>query len=476
MKVKVALLCLLVVTAIGLLLLASGEHHPQAAILVVDAAGKPIAGAVIRPDGFRPKRGGGHYFWNTNLAPNTPVVTDANGAAFVAYPRYAHERIEVGEISFSVDHADYCHERPFRVVDASPPPRAPLREKIMFRLASLVGQAKSRADPVVLQTGAVVVVSGYVEENGPNTARIFPQVSGAWGAVTNLWRVGESNSLITKRIPAGATQLRLAADSGEKIYFSDLTNFSAQAGRTNHFHFPLRAGIVVTGRLDGIVARPVSNGVVIAEVFAPPQNSGADALGWHTWADIRADGTFTLSNLPPGRLEMIAVCDGYVSRNGTNQSSAMRTPQQWFLKHENLSVTIEMEPTATLVMNVLDDRRRPLANAVVASWPNARWGEWSSTIFPGSRFHTADTLRGNLVNVDWSLSAARFRATSDASGIAIMRNIPPGRFGLAVEHEHYAMPINTKNNDRHGMTETTNSGTITQTVTLQPKGRDELTN
>jgi hypothetical protein len=476
MKIKVALLCLFVVIAIGMLLVALGEHYPQAAILVVDAAGKPIAGALIRPDGYRPKRGGGHYGWNTNLAPNTPVVTDSKGIAFVAYPRYAHERLEVGEISFSVDHPDYCHERPFRVVDASPPPRAPMREKVMFRLASLVGHAKSRADPVILQTGAVVIVSAHIGGNGVNGAQIFPQVSGAWGAISNLWRAGETNSLVTKRIRSGATQLRLAAMSGDQIYFSELIDFMAQAGGTNHFYFPLHAGAVVTGRLDDVVSRPVSNGVVIAEVFAPPQNPGGNALGWHTWADIRTDGTFALSNLPPGRLEVIAMCDGYVSENGTNQSSTMRTAQQWIIQREGRAVTVEMEPTATFVANILDKQQRPLAGAVVNSWPNAHWGQWSSTIFPGARFHTADALRGNLLNVRWSSFPARFLATSDASGIAIMHNIPPGRFGFAVEHERYTMPINTTNNDRHGSIEATSSGTITQTVTLQPKGRDELTN
>ncbi|MDB6110817.1 MAG: hypothetical protein JWR69_2567, partial [Pedosphaera sp.] len=69
----------------------SSPRHPVALIRVVDVAGKPVAGAVIRPEGLRTKPGpyvSGWYGWMTgkNGVPNKPVSTDANGYAHVPYP------------------------------------------------------------------------------------------------------------------------------------------------------------------------------------------------------------------------------------------------------------------------------------------------------------------------------------------------------------------------------------------------------
>src|SRR5882672_4760460 len=74
---------------------------PVAIIRVVDAAGKTIAGAVIKPDGMRPKPGpysSGHYGWRTaeQGVTDNPVKTGADGYARVAYPKYVFERIETG--------------------------------------------------------------------------------------------------------------------------------------------------------------------------------------------------------------------------------------------------------------------------------------------------------------------------------------------------------------------------------------------
>jgi len=68
-----------------------------------------VAGATIKPDGLRPKNNGGHYFWTDRFEVKpTPVTTDSSGVARVPYPHYVIEHLETGEISFSVDHPDFC--------------------------------------------------------------------------------------------------------------------------------------------------------------------------------------------------------------------------------------------------------------------------------------------------------------------------------------------------------------------------------
>src|SRR5262245_10934815 len=100
-----------IAVAVGLVLLLgwalfTRPRHPVALIRVVDAAGKPIQGALVRPDGMRTKPGpyaSGHYGWqgSPKSPPAAEVKTDANGEAWVAYPRFVFERIETGQISFS---------------------------------------------------------------------------------------------------------------------------------------------------------------------------------------------------------------------------------------------------------------------------------------------------------------------------------------------------------------------------------------
>ena len=96
-----------VVVALFVWSLSSLPAHPVALLRVMDAAGKPIAGAVIVPDGLRPKAGAadGHYQWRSEQlgVTNNPAITDADGYARVPYPKYLLERIETGEISFTVN-------------------------------------------------------------------------------------------------------------------------------------------------------------------------------------------------------------------------------------------------------------------------------------------------------------------------------------------------------------------------------------
>src|SRR5262252_5635639 len=96
-----------------------GTHNPVALLRVVDAKGKPIAGAIIRPNGLRTKPGpysSGWYSWQPRGmgVPNDPVTTDANGQARLPYPKYVFEKIETGTICLNVEHADFVPDRPER--------------------------------------------------------------------------------------------------------------------------------------------------------------------------------------------------------------------------------------------------------------------------------------------------------------------------------------------------------------------------
>src|SRR5690242_11036884 len=127
------LVLILVVIGCALMLgalLRSSPRHPIALVRVVDAAGKPVAHAVISPEGLRTKPGryaSGFYYWMTDGrgVPNNPVSTDAEGYAQVPYPKYVFERIETGRIILNVNHPDFVPKEPECVVATGPPAGAP---------------------------------------------------------------------------------------------------------------------------------------------------------------------------------------------------------------------------------------------------------------------------------------------------------------------------------------------------------------
>jgi hypothetical protein len=164
----------------------STDKHPVALIRIVDSAGKPVAGAVIRPDGLRTKAGpyvSGHYGWRMvpNGVANDPVVTDGNGYARVPYPKHVFERIETGQISFSVSHAEFVPDRPFREVTTTPPAGAMAG---VGRLPVEPDQRKppARLDPVVLQ--GILKLSVRVPQPEDD---LFSRRPPVWHPETNFW-------------------------------------------------------------------------------------------------------------------------------------------------------------------------------------------------------------------------------------------------------------------------------------------------
>src|SRR6185436_17785098 len=119
---------------------------------VVDAAGKPVVGAVIRPDGLRAKDDGSHYGWDYRQEVKPlPVTTGPDGYVRLPYPFYVTERLETSEISFSVDHPEFCPKRPFAVVDPAPPRNARWKEKAKYWWRRLISrQVTTRPAPIIL--------------------------------------------------------------------------------------------------------------------------------------------------------------------------------------------------------------------------------------------------------------------------------------------------------------------------------------
>lgn len=425
--------------------LLTAPNSPVALLRVVDAAGKPIAGAVIKPEGMRTKSGpyqSGWYSWmpERNHVPNPSVTTDHDGFAKVPYPKYVFERIETGTLCLGVSHSNFVSARPECIVATALPAGAPLRDRINEIIGRIQHQALiAHADPIVLQRGAILRIS--IKPNPTlKDGKLFAQVSGASDYETNFWDRPEPGTLFTRRLANGLRYVRaFALDASGSVWFSDTTNITGVIGQTNNLEMEPRPGVTLRGKLDATVPRPIINGRLIAHVWPHGITPSSYPPQWHAWARIRDDGTFEIPSLPSGDLEVIAICQGFINTNGPGKTS-MHYPQVHQLGTNDLDIVVGMEPTAVLQVRVNDDKGKPLKDAGVFAWPNARYGEWSAVILAGDCYNMADSYLGKDMSKVWWKPVPDFNGTTDNSGVAILSNLPVATAQIGVEHTNFVLP------------------------------------
>lgn len=206
----------------------------------------------------------------------------------------------------------------------------------------------------------------------------------------------------------------------------------------------LTRGVTVHGQLDETAVRPIRNGKVIANVWPEGQKPQNNPPTWHAWSSIREDGTFDIGSLPEGKLEIVALCDGYVSTNGPGKDSTFHYPQVHTIERTDLNVTVGMERTCSLAALVTDAQGKPLKDAQVSTWPNIRYGEWGATILGADDYNSADFVRntekGKGFMKWWQNRPASFTATSDFTGVALMMNLPKEAKEFSVTHSNFVLP------------------------------------
>ena len=165
-------------------------------IRVIDENSNPVAGAVILPDGILSNTG--HYMWRAELhGPASEVITDAQGIAKVSYPVYTTEKIKTEEISFKINHPEFCPDRPFWRIDG-------------------------KSEPIVLKKGATMKVSAYLGSRDTLVKEFFPQVSDNQVMMDmSYWKKNDDGTLTTKQLSPGPHYLRaIYFAKNDRIYFS----------------------------------------------------------------------------------------------------------------------------------------------------------------------------------------------------------------------------------------------------------------
>lgn len=427
--------------------LLSAPRSPIALLRVVDASGKPVAGAIIKPEGMRTKAGpyvSGWYSWDPEIChvQNTPVKTGADGYALVPYPKYVFEHIETGTLCLEASHSNFVTIRPECVVAIALPAGAPWRA----RLNEVWGRIQHRsliahADPIVLQHGASLKISTRSTTPSGN-GKLFAQISGSGDAGTNFWERPESGVLFTRRLAKGSKTVRaFELNTNGSACFSDLTNITSVIGQTNELVLDLKPGHAIHGQLDAKVPRPVVNGRAIVQIWPFGESATNSPPFWHAWSAVRGDGSFDIPSLPSGDVELIVICQGFISTNGPGKFK-MRYPQKFQLDTNDLDVVIGMEPTARLLIHVTDDKNKPLKGVTISAWPNVRYGEWWATVVASDCYNLAEQyLKPEAPSKLWLTGEVPdFNGASDDSGVAILSNLPVDVREINAQNGQFVLP------------------------------------
>jgi hypothetical protein len=429
-------------------------------INVVDEDGKPVEGAVITIDGLR--NNSGHYGWDSDRFGQAPQVsTNAQGIANVSYPKYILEKSKTEEISFKINHPEFCPVRPFNYrVDGQSP-------------------------PVVLHKGAIVKISAYIGSKDNVITDIIPQVSGAEVMLDRSYWKNDNGWLTTSQISPGSHYLRAVYfPKNERIYFSDAFFFEARKGETAQFELELKPGLRLEGKLDSSVPRPIQNGRVVMGACREEEKNEDRPLWWITYRNIKDDGTFVIESLPPGMVEIIAICDGFISKNPpvVKENTFLYTgkPQQFELKSDRNEVEITMEPTATCEIKAVNEKGTPIKDAEVAFSPSVEWSGGGTQIFCHRTIDSEEIIRQERkVNFKEQIEKYKkdgFVAKTNEKGIAIVRNLPGHSLNFEVIHSDYELPIK-KNYDfawRDEKAKLSIGKTSKITVTMRKKGKEFL--
>jgi hypothetical protein len=227
-----------------------------------------------------------------------------------------------------------------------------------------------------------------------------------------------------------------------------LIDLTQLAGNPISIDVALKPAVRVAGRLADDVPRPVKNGRIVAKII-----DGGDwrtSWSWAVLAEIAADGTFALSSLPANEnLQIIALCDGWVSRSpsfaevneyteknhwgGFNYEgpvSGVVRPQLARVGGTTTDIVIPMDPTAACEVRVVDENNQAIANAEVHFSPSQYFFLSGSSIL-GQGGDSITGIRAELKSdkrekPSLGRKIGPYAATTNSEGKAIITSLPAG--------------------------------------------------
>ena len=419
----------------------------QMTVRVVDPDGNPLASATVRPWALR--AGNGHGGWNEKKY-GTPLTTttDADGKTTVVFPtsnEWSHkDNPPVTEVSLDVRHADYCSKNahvPVPIGDDPTIPDVALEAGTKLRIA---GVKSGSAEPLS---------ECYVTfENQQSVGLEFRREPSGW-----------MQSIPLKENQCWYQVVRMA--SGELPQFSLPQAWTPDDPASRERLVPVHPGVRVVGTISNEVPRPIHRGYVVVWCGSPARadeegkRSAVRPVWWMDYAPIAKDGSFEFPSLPAGTLgQFYAYANDSISTQPSDE--AYETCCKWFgleveKRHPSFrygqvlrivrgkpELTIEMELAGQARVQCTDGKGRPLKGIAVSSWPNQYIVSGGSTIFCtllSSRDLLRDEFRMGMKEL-WKTTP--YFCETGEDGIALVRNLPPGKESIYAEGETWGMKMN----------------------------------
>ncbi len=349
------------------------------------------------------------------------------------------------------------------------PPNTRLGELVRFKLAA-EHQSYARFDDwvsvsvggitkVKLHRGVRIAVTAVAKEDAsPITEGLF-----AISEQKDLdrlidWTSNGRGLLLSRRLRSSDKRVRLVQIlDGAPVRFSDVIDVAKVDGqRTLVANVPMSQALVLRGRLDDQVPRPITSGLVSVCAAWPTDEERlkyGPAGHWLATTNINEDGSFTVEGLPSCEyLQVIASCDGWFNKQAAAKLRASAFPKEFMTTEESIlpalyqfdsspsEIVVGMQPTGTAEILCVDPDGNPVSNAKVIARRSQRfiYGSWESRNFRHA-FSTAKELLSLRDGPAYEITEPKeLAARTDKQGIAKIDNLPGLHIEFRVENYRFS--------------------------------------
>ena len=450
--------------------LAPGQELLSVEVLVVDADDQPVPNAKIKPWAVLSSLGHGRWGKErTGGFEPVEVQTDENGKAVIEYAKYLslEEKVRVTAITLSIDSPDHPY--------------------VSHENIAVPSDSMHKA---ILPAGAAVKVELVCKETKIENDKLYIMRSDYRpGSGDDRLKIDKDNRVRIPPMKNGNAQLLFTLlDEDSVTHFSQIVDLEIDATKGEiEKRVELKPAVRVEGRLGDEVPRPVKNGRVKARTI---KGLLPNEINWLDWAEVKEDGSFFLMWPENTPLQIAALCDGYIGKNGKYleelQDKNAEVPArekgpflraQAFLNPTEQPVVIAMDPLETVYIEVEDAFGKKLEGIHVSANPNINWSHnpkrSSSQIYCYPLRSAADVLREGKHDFKKGKGIFKFpfRATSNSQGV-IEIDLPAGRAIIHLSNERYQLAA--KLGRRMRIFETARGKENYLKYVLQPKGLDYL--
>lgn len=309
-----------------------------AKLLVVDDTGAALAGARIVPHSLLTQARDMIQLENDVRKHAREVVTDASGRAQVSFDRDLPGGGKAAGVRCHVTTQEGASQFNSETLSEGPETRIVIPRAIQLDL-----EVANTDKPV--SWSAVGSVVARIDDRAPENGHLRAAIA-----------VKEDGLLLVQGIMADGA-----------AHFSPVIKVKAKPGDELRERITLTPGVTVRGEVKGLPADYDGSGWATALVTAVRDvptgkiERGNSPLNWSVWTSVARDGSFTFKGLPPGKLQLAATGDGWLTRSPNAQGC------EWTGEIEDgkaaLQVTFDIERCGEKRVRLLLPDGKPAAGA-----------------------------------------------------------------------------------------------------------------